>query len=344
MLLGKPTVHDIAKEAGVSLATVDRVLNARPGVREQTVSRVRQAVERLGYVRDINAANLARQRRYRFVFLLPEGTSQFLASLEDAVAEAAPGLIDGRCDLEVIRATFRDPPALADVERHILKTSTDGVAIMGHETPLIRDMIARLKARGLTVVALVTDQPHSERDHFVGIDNLAAGRTAGVLMGRFLGDRAGKIAVIVNTTQSRDMVDRRAGFDEVLHELFPGLVTLPSLEGRDDRDRVATVLDACIELQGPLVGIYCAGAGTRGVTQVVQERGLSDQVVVVAHELTPHTREALQDGTLDVVITQNVGHLIRSAVRVLRAKCDHVEIIESQEKIRIEIAIRENLS
>ena len=342
--MGKPTVHDIAKEAGVSLATVDRVLNSRPGVREKTVDRVREAVERLGYVRDINAANLARQRRYRFVFLLPEGESQFLESLEAAVDEAGSGLIDWRCELEVIRTTFRDPPALAEVERRILQTQTDGVAIMGHETPLIRDMVARLKARGLTVVALVTDQPNSERDHFIGIDNTAAGRTAGVLMGRFLGGRSGRVAVIVNSTQSRDMVDRRAGFDEVIASRFPNILALPSLEGRDDRERVAAVLEACIDRQGPLIGIYCAGAGTRGVTRVIAERGLSDQIVVVAHELTPHCRQALEEGTVDVVITQNVGHIVRSAVRVLRAKSDEAEIIEGQEKIRIEIAIKENLS
>ena len=342
--MGKPTVHDIAKEAGVSLATVDRVLNSRPGVREKTVNRVREAVERLGYVRDINAANLARQRRYRFVFLLPEGKSQFLDSLESAVSEAALGLTEWRCELKVLRATFRDPPALAAIERRILQTGTDGVAIMGHETPLIRDMITRLKARGLTVVAMVTDQPHSDRDHFIGIDNLAAGRTAGVLMGRFIGPKSGRVAVIVNTTQSRDMVDRRAGFDEVLAARFPNLTALPSLEGRDDHERVAQVLQSSLDRQGPLVGIYCAGAGTRGVTKVIRERGLAEDVVVVAHELTPHGRAALEDGTIDVVITQNVGHIVRSAVRVLRAKCDDAEIIESQEKIRIEIAIRENLS
>ena len=125
--MGEPTVHDIAKEAGVSLATVDRVLNSRPGVREKTVDRVREAVERLGYVRDINAANLARQRRYRFVFLLPEGESQFLESLEAAVDEAGSGLIDWRCELEVIRTTFRDPPALAEVERRILPVAVDHV-------------------------------------------------------------------------------------------------------------------------------------------------------------------------------------------------------------------------
>ena len=54
--MSRPTVHDIAREAGVSLATVDRVLNARPGVREKTIAKVRAAVERLGYVRDTYAA------------------------------------------------------------------------------------------------------------------------------------------------------------------------------------------------------------------------------------------------------------------------------------------------
>ena len=48
----KPTVHDIARRAGVSLATVDRVLNARPGVRAKTVARVQAAVASLGYVTD----------------------------------------------------------------------------------------------------------------------------------------------------------------------------------------------------------------------------------------------------------------------------------------------------
>ncbi|MES2813521.1 MAG: LacI family DNA-binding transcriptional regulator, partial [Pseudomonadota bacterium] len=44
----RPTVNDIAREAGVSLATVDRVLNARPGVREKTVTAVNDAIARLG--------------------------------------------------------------------------------------------------------------------------------------------------------------------------------------------------------------------------------------------------------------------------------------------------------
>ena len=51
----KPTVHDIASHAGVSLATVDRVLNRRPGVSARTREKVDKAVHELGFVRDVAA-------------------------------------------------------------------------------------------------------------------------------------------------------------------------------------------------------------------------------------------------------------------------------------------------
>ena len=94
--MSKPTVRDIAREAGVSLASVDRVLNERPGVRESTVTKVKDAVEKLGYVRDTNAANLARQRQYRFAFVLPQGPSQFTDTLRSALNETASSQLGDR--------------------------------------------------------------------------------------------------------------------------------------------------------------------------------------------------------------------------------------------------------
>ena len=83
--MSRPTVHDVARAAGVSLATVDRVLNARPGVRAATVDKVHKAMSDIGYSRDIAAANLARQRSYRFDFVLPEPTNAFLRGLHQAI-------------------------------------------------------------------------------------------------------------------------------------------------------------------------------------------------------------------------------------------------------------------
>ncbi|MDJ1007776.1 MAG: LacI family DNA-binding transcriptional regulator [Paracoccaceae bacterium] len=340
--MGKPTVHDIAKEAGVSLATVDRVLNRRPGVRTATVARVQAAVDKLGYVRDLYAANLARGRLYRLAFVLPEGKSQFLSALEEAVAEAATGLRLDRLDMHAVRVPADDPAAVRRAFERLLRQRVDGVAVMANETPMVRDMIARLKSEGIAVVALVTDQPETERDHFVGIDNVAAGRTAGVLMGRFLAGRGGAVMVMVNSTQARDMVERRLGFDEVLATRFPQLSALPSLEGHDDFEETHRLASRVLDQRDDVVGIYSTGAGLRGVTQAVADRG-RDDIVVIGHELTAHSRDGLEAGLVDVIINQNVGHIIRSASRVLRAQCDGVDVIASQELIRIEIVLRENL-
>ena len=84
-----PTVNDIARVAKVSLATVDRVLNARPGVRQETVDKVNRAIADLGYVRDTAAANLARGRVYRFLFILPANNNEFLSSLENHIDDQA---------------------------------------------------------------------------------------------------------------------------------------------------------------------------------------------------------------------------------------------------------------
>ena len=84
----RPTVHDIAEAAGVSLATVDRVLNRRPGVRAKTRAHVEEVIDRIGFIRDMAAANLAKGRVYPFVFIMPQGENSFMAELRAEIGEA----------------------------------------------------------------------------------------------------------------------------------------------------------------------------------------------------------------------------------------------------------------
>jgi LacI family transcriptional regulator len=312
--MARPTVNDIAKAAGVSLATVDRVINARPGVREKTVARVNAAIEQLGYIRDVTAANLARQRRYRLVFVLPDAPALFVETLRDAIGEATTNSITERTDVRILIFPNDNPHALVRSLRELGANDTDGVAIFAPETPHVRDAIARLKADGVPIVALVSDLPNTERDHFVGVDNVAAGRTAGFLMGKFIGNTGGSVMVLVSSMQARDNVERRLGFDQVMAESFPGIEVLPSLENHDDENLTARI-----------------------VSDVLQN------ITLIGHELTEVTRDALRENLMDAVISQNVGHIVRSALRVLRAKSDGLDIVQSQERIRIEIVVRENL-
>src|ERR1700690_63183 len=100
--MGRATVHDLARAASVSLATVDRVLNRRGGVRAATIGKVEQAVDRLGYRRDAAAATLAKQREYRLAFVIPTGVNSFLASLALEVRKLADVLRSERVFLSIV--------------------------------------------------------------------------------------------------------------------------------------------------------------------------------------------------------------------------------------------------
>jgi LacI family transcriptional regulator len=339
----RPTVIDIAREAGVSLATVDRVLNGRPGVREKTIRAVNDAVARLGYVRDLTAANLARGRNYRVAVVLPDTESQFIQSLAQALTEAGSIAATSRTELRLHRFPAEDPHALAALLSALPERDYVGVALMAPETPVLRDAVRQLRAKGMPIVALVSDLPNAGCDHFVGIDNRAAGRTAGVMMGRFLGGGPGQVMVLGQSLLARDMVERRRGFDEVMQRDFPGLEILQSLESHGSPATLREVVAEMLSNAPRVRGIYALGDGNRALTQILEDMGISGKLAVICHELTPHVRTALISGQITAVITQNLGHLARSTLRVLRAKADHQPLDRGQEQIRIEIVLRENL-
>jgi len=338
-----PTVRDIAKAAGVSLATVDRVLNNRPGVRQTTHDKVLKAIKEIGYIRDISAANLARRKIYRFAFLLPDSHEQFVAAIRESLHAVETGRIADRTRISVRLIPNDDPHMTAKIMDRLAQEEVDGVAIMAQQSPQVRDAMIRLRERNIAVVAFVSGQPRGAQDHFIGIDNVAAGRTAGLLMGRFICAKRGKIMTISNSVRARDSLERRLGFDAVMRERFPGIEVLPTLETHGDPGRAERIVAQSIRMHRDISGVYLLIAAGPALLGALRAAGLLINTVTIGHELLPCTRNLLITGEIDAVITQNVGHLVRSALRVLRAKSDGLQFDESQEKIRIEVVIRENL-
>lgn len=339
----RPTVHDIAAEAGVSLATVDRVLNNRPGVRSVTRNRVERAIATLGYVRDVAAANLAKSRSYPLVFILPSGENAFMRGLEAELRSAMSRSAAERLDITILSVPAFDAPALAAALLEARERRPAGVAVVAVDAPEVTEAVKRLCEDGVSVVTLVSDLPGSGRDHFAGVDNVAAGRTAGSLLGRFLGGREGPVAVLAGSMLVRDHRDRLEGFRAVINEDFASRQVLPVIEGQDNPLLVETLVGALLERHPDLAGIYSLGAGNRGLIAALEKAGRAKSVCTIAHEVTPHSRAALHSGTIDALLNQNAGHEVRSAIRVLKAKADGLPVIAAQERIRIDIFLKDNL-
>ncbi|QFT61105.1 HTH-type transcriptional regulator AscG (plasmid) [Sulfitobacter sp. THAF37] len=331
-----PTVRDVAQAAQVSLATVDRVLNNRGGVSAKVVDRVKAAVAQTGYVRNLAAANLSRRRVYRFCFLVPSGDTGFVALLHAALAQEQKRLMKKQILLQIV------PTKAFDVEDQVAalrNLDCDAVAVMASEAPEINEEIAALHASGVRVLSLVADLPGSRRDTYVGPDNVMAGRTAAEFMGRFTGNR-GTVLMIAGSLAARDHSERLLGFRMVMQERYGGCTLLPAGQGGDDADRVERiVLDAAREQ--PLVGVYAIGAGNRGLIRAIKT--LDPKPVTIVHELTPTSREALRNGTFDLVIDQNIRAGVVAAVKIMRDLTENATPPADAGKIKLNIYSRENI-
>ncbi len=336
------TLKDIAREAGVSLATVDRVLHDRPGVRSETVRRVKDAIERHKFRPFVAAAELARGRMLRFAVIMPHGSNVFMQQIITHIGDMSGWLSTRRTTVETIIADVFNPTALTATLEALIGRY-DGLAVVALDHPSVRAAIDDLVAHGTHVVTLVSDVPSSRRQHYVGVDNIAAGRTAGTLVGRLVGPRTGRIGIIAGSQALRDHAERIFGFNQVMTEEYPDLEVLGVIEGRDD-DVISEDLTARLLARYPdLIGLYNVGAGTPGVANAISKAGREKDLVFIGHDLTAYTRRYLIRGVMDAVISQDAGHEARSAIRLLLALARNDQILEEQEKIRIDIIMRDNL-
>lgn len=339
----RPTTRDLAKAAGVSLATVDRVLNNRPNISERTVRKVNDAIQQIGFVRNIAAVNLVKNTVYRFRFILPETGDQFIDEIIREIQAANESVKAEMLALDIVRLPIEDPHQVANHLASLPRAGISGLAIMAPESPQVRDAIARIVEANIKVVHLLSGNAGRDGVDAVGIDNRAAGATAARLIGRFNCRRNGKVLVIAETMRAKDSIERRLGFDDVINADFPELSVLPSLETHADLARTERILDQALQYNRDVSAIYVMSAEARVPVACLAQRMTLENIVTVAHERTPFTAEAVRSGIVDAIIAQNPGHAVRSAVRILKARCMNLEPVKAQEKLRIEILLRDNL-
>ncbi|MCC5972791.1 MAG: LacI family DNA-binding transcriptional regulator [Rubellimicrobium sp.] len=333
------TLQDIAKAAGVSPATVDRVLNNRDGVRFRTREMVLDAARRLGYVTDVSDPSAAVMPPARLRFVLPAGPNAFMAELAGQIERQGAARGDTIVTLDQIEGF--NPGTLAAFLQE-MDDRTDGVGLVALDHPLVRQAIRDLALRGKKVVTLVSDIHNVPRIAYVGIDNRQAGRLAGYVMGRLLGEaRQAKVALFAGSLSYRGHQEREMGFRHILHEEFPHLQIVELREMLDDRAKARAEALILLDRHPDLAAIYNIGAGNSGIGQALKEAGRAASVLFVGHDATAGNKSLLLDGTLDAVIDQNPRVEAREALATLAATArgtSHVPVPP-----RIAVIFRENL-
>lgn len=343
-LLQRARVADIALAAKVSTATVDRVLNRRPGVRDATAQKVLKAAAALDYLPETGVYAALAAAPMRLVFLLPDGSNRFIRMLGDTVGYSQEHLtpFHVKCRTDLFES-FNPQQLAASLLRHGQRC--DGIAFMALEHPAVREAVQVLAEKGVPTITLISDLSGSKRAGYVGLDNRAAGRTAGYLVGRFIGPgaRAAKVALIAGSLSYRAHEEREAGFLHVIEEMFPALQVVGLREGQDDAQKNYQQTRTLLEQYPDLAGIYNIGGASDGVARALKECGRQHKVVFIGHGLTPDTRAMLIDGSMDAVITQNPQNAMMSCVRMFTNLRDKRDVMSGVDAVRSQVIFRENL-
>lgn len=313
----RPTITDLARAAGVSTATVDRVLNDRTVVRTDTARKVYEAARRIGF----HAAPLIAQRLnpdvpdVRFGFVLNKEKQAFyqafITQIEEAVG-SAPG-IRGRAVIEF--ATSQSPTEFAQ-KMLGLQGRVDAVAATAVTHPEVSDAVAALRAGGIPTVALLNDFAQGIRHTYVGLNNLKIGRIAASVLA-MAAQPGGKTAVFVGGSRWHGHALRETGFRGFFRETAPAFSVLDTLVNLETRQLTYEATLDLLQRHPDLRGIYCAGGGMEGAIAALREVRAPRAVALIVNELTTDSRAALADGYVTMVMSTPLGQVCRDAVALM---------------------------
>ncbi|NIE81197.1 substrate-binding domain-containing protein [Asaia sp. As-1742] len=308
----RATIHDIARYSGVSTATVDRVINGRGGVRPDKERVVLEAARELGDGRRLIALH-ARLARIAVVTQPP--INPFHAALQDAFRVIMPAYREQNIACFEHHASIEHPDRAASLIRTLAR-EYDGLILCLPDHPGIRQAVSDACVR-LPVVTIASDITAPERLAYIGSDNYRAGRIAADMMGRLLGPREGRVALIAGTMHYIGHQQRYAGFMAALDERYAALSATPALECLENDDRAADAVHALLQEHRDIVGIYHFSTGADAIARLLEKQGMADRLVFITHELTPHRATLLRSGTIDIVLDQNPMLEARTALSTL---------------------------
>ncbi|PVH30680.1 substrate-binding domain-containing protein [Pararhodobacter oceanensis] len=313
----RPTIPDLAKSAGVSVSTVNRVLNQPESVRQLTRERVMAAAEEIGFygLGTIEQAVRTGRKTHRLGILLQQKGRAFYRKLGNAIEAEARSRSGDSVALTLEYLDDLSPDRVA-ARLVALAETCESVALVAAQHPLVADAIDTVTAKGVHVTSLIAPLSASGTVNFVGLDNWKVGRTAAWAFGKMVHE-PGKIGILLGNHRYRNQELNESGFRSYFREHNPQFTLLEPIATYESAAAARELVEAMLKDHADLCGLFISGGGITGALAALREAPRRGDFVTVGYELFPETRAALIDGTLSMVISHPMEVFARETINTL---------------------------
>ncbi|HET7728274.1 MAG TPA: LacI family DNA-binding transcriptional regulator [Candidatus Limnocylindrales bacterium] len=328
------TLDAVARAAGVSRATVSRVVNGNPKVGEDARRQVERAIDRLGYIPNLAARSLVTRRSGSIAVVIGEPTGRLFDDPFFPRLLRGIGAALSAHDLQLVLLMPQSAAEEARAERYLAAGHADGVLLVSlhGNDPLPGSLITR----GIPVV-VGGRPPEGAHASYVDVDNVQGARSAVEHLAR-LGRR--RIATITGPVDMSAGVDRLAGYRDAL--AAAGIATEPALVASGDftqpggSEAMRRLLAARPDLDAVFAASDLMAAGAIQVLRAAGRR-IPDDVAVVGYDDSPIATSIEPPLTS---VRQPIEEMGREMVRLLLDRASQPESIARKVILATELVIR----
>ncbi|MFO7887117.1 MAG: substrate-binding domain-containing protein [Eubacteriales bacterium] len=348
----KATIKDVAREAGVSTGTVDRVINNKGNVASKTEKKVIEAIKNLNYKKSpIAKALVNRKNKIKIGVAFPYLEHYFWKDVFKGIEEVQEELEPFGVEIIVETTKSYDLDEHLKALDNLVEKNVNAIAMISYDDKRCGDAIDKLVDKGIQVATFISDSPKSKRLVFNGEDSIRAGSIAGKLMGLYLKGKGNIIIIGVHKILSC-MQDRIDGFKNLIEDEFKDIKIIETIENKElvngeeeeYRSIIEKIIKEAIENKDIIDGIYVTNSFTGSVGKLLNKFKCHDEIVLIGHEDTDEIRDLIRKNIVKATVCQNQKEEIIRSIEILYEKIteDKKEYPNFQ-YIDLDILIKEKL-
>ena len=316
MLQTKVTIYDVAKELGISTATVNRALGGKANVSDKTRKLVVETAEKMGYRPSKTASSLKRNPK-KIAVLLPVTVHGFVAEVARGARKAFEDLFDYGVYGEIIEMVGEETDAFLERLYEIGQSDYDGVVILPNsDEAAVTRVVKELSVNPKQIYATVTsDLTGSGRILSVQNNGKVAGKMAAEVIGYMMPDKTRPVALV--TGQVSSLVHRKTveGFVSDIDKYGLGFAGV--YEHHDVLQNAYDLVEVILKAHPDLGAIYFSSANSVTFCNRLKELGHGHDMTIVASDVFPDIVNLMDEGVINATIFQNPFLQGRLAVRYL---------------------------
>ncbi|MGH1543654.1 MAG: LacI family DNA-binding transcriptional regulator [Arenicella sp.] len=297
----KFSIKHIATQAAVSPATVDRVINNRPGVGTYTKQRVQNAIIEL----EEYAAKVNFSCKQLYVDVVMNTEHCYSSLVQEAFIRTLHSMKNFNINPRFHFFQNESPSSLANQISRIIDNGTQGIIINANNEYPLKESIEYALSKDIPTVTFGTDIPYSKRVQYIGANNFSDGQTAAYFIGQWLKSKHTKVLISTSMPNFLNKAEREIGFRQYLQQKFPDLHIDILLHKDNSYKETFNSVNKYLKNDGNACALYSIGGCNKGILSAYKKHAKPIKLFIT-HDLSHSNKLLMEDNKIDVVLDRNI--------------------------------------